>query len=159
MKNIGYFLYLLALGIWIGGIFIFTFVVTPVIFKSFDRDLAGSIVGRLFPGYFFFTLVVVALAAAVLFFAWPVRNGLGFTLSCGLAALALVIVLYTNFSLHPRMKKVKQEIASFETVPADHPSRLKFRRLHVQSAVLNLLLLADGVALLALATFRENKSG
>ena len=153
MKNTGYFFYLLLLGIWIGGIFIFTFVVTPVIFKSFDRDVAGGIVGRLFPGYFFFTLVVVALAAAVLFFAWPARSGAGFYLSIVLAGIALVIALYTNFSLHPRIRQVKQEVHSFETVPADHPSRREFRRLHMQSAALNLVLLADGVALLALAAF------
>lgn len=151
MKNIGYFLYLLLLGIWTGGIFIFTFVVTPVIFKSFDRDLAGSIVGRLFPGYFFFTLVVVALAAAVIFFAFPLRTGAVFNVSCGLAVIALVIALYTNFSLYPRIQRIKQEIPSFETVTTDHPSRRVFRRLHAQSAVLNLMLLADGVALLALA--------
>jgi uncharacterized membrane protein len=153
MKNVGYFLYLLALGIWIGGIFIFTFVVTPVIFRSFGRDMAGSIVGRLFPGYFFFTLVAVALALALLFFVRSAHTGSAFIISCGLAAVALVIALYTNVSLHPRMQKVKQEIVSFETVPSDYPSRLEFKRLHVQSAVLNLLLLADGVALLALATF------
>jgi putative copper export protein len=153
MKNFGYFLYLLALGIWIGGILIFTFVVTPVIFRSFDRDMAASIVGRLFSGYFFFTLVVVALAAALLIFVRSVHTGSAFAISCGLAVIALVIALYTNFSLHPRMQKVKQEIASFETVPPDHPSRLEFRRLHMQSAVLNILLLADGVALLALAAF------
>jgi putative copper export protein len=153
MKNIGYFLYLLSLGIWIGGIFIFTFVVTPVIFKSFDRDMAGSIVGRLFPGYFFFTLVAVALAAAAMIFVRSALTGPVFSLSCGLAVIALVIALYTNFSLHPRMQKLKQEIRSFETISADHPSRTKFRGLHAQSAVFNLVLLADGVALLALATF------
>jgi uncharacterized membrane protein len=153
MKNTGYFFYLLLLGIWIGGIFIFTFVVTPVIFKSFDRDMAGSIVGRLFPGYFFFTLVAVALAAALLFFAWSARTGPAFNVSWGLAVLALAIALYTNFSLHPRMQKLKQDIPSFEAVSADHPYRREFRKLHAQSAVLNLILLADGVTLFALATF------
>lgn len=130
----------------------FTFVVTPVIFKSFDRDLAGSIVGRLFPGYFFFTLVAVALAAALLFFAWSARAETAFRASLVLVLIALLTALYTNFSLHPRMQSIKQEITSFEQVLSDHPSRQAFRRLHAQSAVLNLVLLADGVALLALAT-------
>jgi MFS family permease len=156
LKNAGYFLYLLLLGIWTGGIFMFTFVVTPVIFKSFDRDLAGSIVGRLFPGYFFFTLVAAALAAALLFFAWSARTGTAFRASAALAVIALLIALYANFSLYPRIQGVKQEIASFERVPADHPSRQTFRKLHAQSAVLNLVLLADGIALLALAAlFRK----
>jgi hypothetical protein len=152
MKNTGYFLYLLLLGIWTGGIFMFTFIVTPVIFKSFDRDMAGSIVGRLFPGYFFFILVAVALAAALLFFAWSARTGTAFRISFALLVIALSLALYTNFSLHPRMQNVKQEITSFESISADHPSRQRFRKLHIQSAVINLMLLVDGVALLALAT-------
>jgi hypothetical protein len=152
MKNTGYFFYLLVLGIWTGGIFMFTFIVTPVIFKSFDRDMAGSIVGRLFPGYFFFILVAVALAAALLFFAWSARTGTAFRISFALLVIALSLALYTNFSLHPRMQNVKQEITSFESISADHPSRQRFRKLHIQSAVINLMLLVDGVALLALAT-------
>jgi uncharacterized membrane protein len=156
VKNAGYFFYLLVLGIWTGGIFMFTFVVTPVIFKAFDRDLAGSIVGRLFPGYFFFVLAAVALAAALLFFAWSARTGTAFRASLVLVVIALFLALYTNFSLHPRMQSIKQEIASFESVPSDHPFRQTFRKLHVQSAVLNLMLLVDGVALLALATLARN---
>jgi hypothetical protein len=152
VKNAGYFFYLLVLGIWTGGIFMFTFIVTPVIFKSFDRDMAGSIVGRLFPGYFFFILVAVALAAALLFFAWSARTGTAFRISFALLVIALSLALYTNFSLHPRMQNVKQEITSFESISADHPSRQRFRKLHIQSAVINLMLLVDGVALLALAT-------
>ena len=33
-------LYRLALALWVGGISLFTFVVTPVIFKSRGRDAA-----------------------------------------------------------------------------------------------------------------------
>ncbi len=153
MKNTGFFLYLLLLGIWTGGIFMFTFIVTPIIFKAFDRDLAGSIVGGLFPGYFFFSLATVALAAATLFFAWSDRSALAFKVSAVLVMLALAIALYTHFSLHPRMQSIKQEIPSFEKTSPGHPLRLKFRKLHVESAVLNLILFADGVALVALAAF------
>ena len=32
-------LYNLLLSLWIGGISIFTFLIAPVIFKSFDRDM------------------------------------------------------------------------------------------------------------------------
>ncbi len=153
MKNTGYFLYLLLLGIWTGGIFMFTVIVTPVIFKTFDRDLAGSIVGRLFPGYFFFILITVALAATFLFFAWSARTGTAFTVSVVLVVIALTIALYVNFSLHPRMQGVKKEIPSFASTPPGNPLRLKFGKLHAESAVLNLILFADGVALIALAAF------
>jgi uncharacterized membrane protein len=45
-------IYRLAIASWVGGVAIFTFVLTPVIFKSYDRDMAGQIVGVLFPAYF-----------------------------------------------------------------------------------------------------------
>lgn len=45
-------LYHLKLAFWVGGVALFTFVLTPILFKALPRDLAGNIVGVLFPGYF-----------------------------------------------------------------------------------------------------------
>jgi hypothetical protein len=67
-----------------------------------------------------------------------------------LLALALVISAYTAFKLHPDAVRVKQQVASFEREPVDSPARKRFSRLHAVSASLNLLLLADGIALLLL---------
>jgi len=47
--------------------------------------------------------------------------------------------------------QVKQQVASFEREAPDSPMRKEFRRLHAISAVLNLLVLADGAALLVLS--------
>ena len=49
-------LYRLALSLWVGGIALFTFVVTPVIFRTQGRDAAGKIVGAIFPVYFRFSV-------------------------------------------------------------------------------------------------------
>ena len=51
------FLYRLTIACWVGGASLFTFVLTPTIFKSYNRDIAGGIVGVLFPGYFKWGLV------------------------------------------------------------------------------------------------------
>ncbi len=59
-------LYRLAIACWIGGASLFTFVLTPIIFKSFDRDMAGRIVGALFPGYFKWGLLCGVIALAVI---------------------------------------------------------------------------------------------
>jgi uncharacterized membrane protein len=58
MKMAWSFLYNLVLSLWIGGMSVFTFIVTPAIFKSFGRDMAGEIVGKLFPGYFLSVLIL-----------------------------------------------------------------------------------------------------
>jgi hypothetical protein len=46
---------------------------------------------------------------------------------------------------------VKQAVTSFERESPDSPMRKRFAKLHAVSAVLNLLLLADGIALLVVS--------
>ena len=131
---------------------LFTFIITPVIFNSYSRDMAGDIVGRLFPGYFLYNLVLALLALILFFILWPDIAHKGFRLSLYCLVIAVSINIFVCFSLHPQIKAIKKEIHSFETVPNDDPLRLKFRRLHGISAALNLLLLADGVTLLVIGT-------
>lgn len=156
MKTILTYFYSLVLSLWVGGIFLFTFVVTPVIFKSYGRDMAGEIVGKLFPSYFLFSIVVSVLSLGIYLIASQGRAISGHNLSLFLLIAAVVLSLYVSVRLHPEIKRVKQEIASFETVSPEEPLRKKFRSLHAQSAILNILMLADGVALLVIS-YRFNK--
>jgi phosphatidylglycerophosphate synthase len=151
MKSVFVFLYLLFLSLWTGGMAIFTFIVTPAIFRSYGRDQAGEIVGRLFPGYFLYLLVLSALALFLFFLLGADQPGRSFRASLFLLVVAAVINAYVLFSLHPRTVQVKQQVASFEAAAPDSPARQEFQKLHALSAVLNLVLLADGIALLALS--------
>jgi hypothetical protein len=101
MKRLIFFLYTLILSLWIGGIAIFTFVVTPAIFSSYNRDMAGEIVGKLFPGYFTYTLVFSALALVVFFLLKADRSKKPFRLSLALLTIALLANAYVSFKLHP----------------------------------------------------------
>jgi uncharacterized membrane protein len=151
MQKLFFILYDLVLALWTGGIFLFTFIVTPVIFKSYGRDMAGEIVGKLFPGYFMYNLVLSALAFLSFFF---IQSGLSkavYRTSLLLIVAAVVINLYVTYKIHPETRKVKGKIHSFEEVPPDSPLRAKFRKLHAVSATLNLLLLADGITLLVIS--------
>jgi hypothetical protein len=151
MRSILFFLYTLSLALWTGGMALFTFIVTPAIFRSYNRDMAGEIVGKLFPGFFLFCLAVSA-AALVLFFligADPSTRAYRATLI--LLVAALLANTYITYKLHPDAVKVKLQVASFERGAPDTPMRKEFRRLHAISAVLNILVLADGAALLVLS--------
>ncbi len=143
--------YSLVLSLWVGGIFLFTFIVTPVIFKSYGRDMAGEIVGRLFPSYFIFSVVVSVLSLVLFLVSFQNRGINGYKLSLLLLIAAVVLSLYVSVRLHPEIKKVKQEIASFESSSPEDPLRKRFRSLHAQSAILNILMLVDGVALLLIS--------
>ena len=150
MLRLAQYVYSLTLALWVGGIAIFTFVVAPAIFRSFDRDMAAVVIGKLFDGYFIYNLALSVFALIFALAALPGRYVYK-KISLLLIAAAIVINAYVAFSLHPQVREVKRQVASFETMPKDSPARKEFSRLHAVSAVLNILLLADGAALIYLS--------
>ncbi|RJQ44721.1 MAG: DUF4149 domain-containing protein [Nitrospiraceae bacterium] len=157
MNKVWSFCYNLILSLWIGGISIFTFIVTPAVFRSFERDMAGRIVGKLFPGYFIYNLALSALALALLIMIRSFLTSKAFKFSLVLIICAIIINLFVAFKLHPDINRIKQEIHSFETPADDSPLRKQFGRLHAVSATLNLLLLADGITLLVFSSVMKKQ--
>lgn len=139
-------LYRLAVACWLGGATLFTFVLTPVIFKSYNRDMAGGIVGVLFPGYFKWGLACGVIALAALFFSTARRR----TAAAVIIAIMLAITAGQALVIEPRVAALKQEIPSFATTPPDDPLRAKFRKLHGISAAGNLAVIGGGIALVIL---------
>ncbi len=152
-------LYTVTLALWTGGMAMFTFIVTPAIFRSYERDQAGEIVGRLFPGYFLSLLVLSALALVLFFLLGADQATRSFRASLFLLVVAIIINAYVLFLLHPRTVEVKQQVASFERAAPDSPARREFRKLHAVSAVLNLAVLVDGIALLVVSRQLANSRG
>lgn len=139
-------IYRLAISCWLGGAALFTFVLTPILFHSYPRDLAGGIVGVLFPGYFRWGLACGAVALLAQFF----RPGRGGRASALLIAAMLALTAVQALVIEPRAAALKKEIPSFETTASDHPLRLQFRKLHGISAAGNLLVIVGGVVLVVL---------
>ena len=139
--------YRLTLSLWVGGIALFTFVVTPVIFRTHGRDAAGRIVGSIFPVYFRYGLALAALALLSRIAAGEAFHGVRQWIGTLLIASAIVLTGYQAYGLAPRMERVKRSVASFETTPPEDPTRKEFSRLHGISMVVNLVLLLEGVAL------------
>lgn len=136
----------LAIALWVGGIGIFTFVVTPIIFKSFGRDLAGKLVGAVFPAYFRWGLVCGVVTLITLL----VLRGRNFTPALVIVMLMLSLTSFSAFYIEPHLAQLKKEIPSFETTPKDDPLRREFSRLHGISAVSNLSVFGGGVLLIIL---------
>ena len=105
---------------------VFTFIMTPVIFKVYERDMAGKIVGDLFPSYFIYNIALSVLALLLLTSIRPLFMSWGFKLSMILIVCAVIINIFTAVKLHPDIKKIKQEIHSFEAPSEDSPLRKKF---------------------------------
>jgi len=148
--KIGFILYNFILALWVGGISIFTFLITPIIFRSFGRDTAGEIVGKLFPYYFPYNLILSVLALTVFLLFAGTQGKIQHKISIALLTVALLTNLFVAFKLYPDIKRVKQQMGTFETQSDQSPLRNKFRKLHRVSAILNILLLIDGAILLIL---------
>jgi hypothetical protein len=141
------FLYRLAITCWIGGAGLFTFVLTPIIFKSFNRDMAGGIVGVLFPGYFKWGLVCGVIALSAISLSSNVKHK---TVAAVIIAGMLAITSVQAFVIEPKAAALKKEIRSFESTSKDAPLRVQFRKLHGVSAVSNLVVIGGGIALIIL---------
>jgi hypothetical protein len=139
-------LYRLALSFWVGGVALFTFVLTPILFKTQPRDLAGRIVGVLFPGYFRWGLACGAVALVCLL----LQRGRHFIPALVLLVLMLAATSFQALVIEPKVAALKEQIGSFETTPKDSPLRQEFSRLHAVSAVCNLTVFAGGVVLIIL---------
>lgn len=139
-------IYRLVIALWVGGAALFTFVLTPTLFKSFDRDMAGSIVGVLFPGYFKTALICGVLALGCLLFV----RGKHWFASAIIIVVMLVVTSLQAFVIEPKAAALKKEIPSFVSTPADHPLRQQFKKLHGLSAAGNLGVIGGGVVLLIL---------
>lgn len=138
-------LYRLAIALWTGGVAIFTLVLTPILFKTLPRDLAGKIVGVLFPGYFRWGLACGAIA---LISHLIIRNK-------GLIPALIIVAMLTltsiqAFYIEPKAAALKLQIPSFETTPKEHPLRREFAKLHGISATCNLAVLGGGIILVIL---------
>jgi hypothetical protein len=139
-------LYRLAVSLWAGGNAIFTLMLTPILFKTESRDVAGRIVGNLFPGYFRWGMAcgVIALICRL------AGRGLDPRLPVVVLAAMLALSSFQAFYVEPRAAELKRQIGSFETTSKDHPQRKEFAKLHGVSAICNLTVLAGGVLLVLL---------
>ncbi|WP_224983467.1 DUF4149 domain-containing protein [Geomonas agri] len=139
-------IYRLAISLWLGGAALFTFVLTPILFRSESRDVAARIVGLFFPGYFRWGVAcgLVAIICRI------VMAGKGTVPAAVIIAVMLTLASVQAFYIEPKAAEIKKQIPSFETTPKEDPMRRQFSKLHGVSAVCNLSVIAGGVALVIL---------
>jgi uncharacterized membrane protein len=141
--------YRLAIALWLGGMAVFTFVMTPIVFRAYGRDAAGAIVGTMMPAYFRYCVALLAVALGARLLCGEAGPGVRRVVGTALLATALFVSALHAFVLLPQIESVKKTVASFETTPKEDPARKAFSRLHGVSMALNLLLILEGAVLVA----------
>ncbi len=140
------FVYLLALGLWLGEIVFFSFIGTPAIFAVLERARAGEVTSAIFPRYYALGLgcAVVAAVCGLLLARGAARPG-AWRAAVGCIVVGLVAVAWAAFVLQPRAHRLRTAMqAAVETDPV----RVEFARVHRNAVLLNAGALLAGLAAL-----------
>ncbi len=151
------FLQIFSLGVWLGSILFFSFVVTQGAFAVLPtKDLAGALVGYTLTRLHLIGIIagcVYLLATAAL------EKSIGALASPAalLVFLMIVCTLFSQYGVIARMDVLRAQMGSVEAAAADNPLRVAFDRLHQYSVWLESVVLFSGLAALVF-TARQKSS-
>ncbi|HWR86994.1 MAG TPA: DUF4149 domain-containing protein [Acidiferrobacterales bacterium] len=133
------------LTLWVGGLWMTGLVVAPVLFRNYERVLAGDIAGRLFAAMSLLGMLCGVLLLA--FVAVRARQRVWRDWRVGVLMAMLVVTVIGEFGLAARMRELKELMI----LPPVAPTVMsEFGRLH---GIASLLFLANSALGLALVIF------
>jgi hypothetical protein len=133
------------LTLWVGGLWMTGLVVAPVLFRNYERMVAGEIAGRLFAAVSLLGMLCGALLLA--FAAARAQQKVWRDWRAAFLAAMLVITLIGEFGLAARMRELKELMILPPVAPV---VMSEFGRLH---GIASLLFLTNSVLGLVLVTF------
>ena len=140
----------IALGIWVGSIVFFSFIVAPGAFATLkNRDQAGALVGYSLSRLHLFGLILAVLYLVAGFVL--VRSMKDLTQPAIICvALMLVLTVVSQTKVTSRMSALRTQMVSVDATPADNVLRVEFDQLHGISVKLEVAVLLLGLASLFL---------
>ena len=149
---------LLALIAWIGGIFLFAFVLAPTAFSVLPTPrLAGNLVGKSLVALHWVGFVsgIVFLVSSLISVRMSGQTGQVFAARNLLVVGMLLLTLISQFAIIPRMDALRASLPDdIASVAKEDPTRAKFDALHRSSTRVE-----GGVLLLGLAVVYVIASG
>ena len=141
-----------ALGLWLGAMGFFAFVVAPAAFSTLDREAAGRFVSAVFPKYYAvgFGLGLVALASLVVRVLGRGVRPLDWV-PIGLLVLMLTLTLFAGAVVLPAAHAAREAMRATGGDPA---TAVSFSRLHRLSSVLNVVVMLAGIGTLIMEAVR-----
>ncbi|MCG2576802.1 DUF4149 domain-containing protein [Dechloromonas sp. XY25] len=136
MRRLAEALYLIAIALWVGGLWAIGYLAAPVLFSSLgDRQLAGMVAGKLFAlvGW-----IGLGCAAYLIVFA-VTRSGAGFFRSAifWLVLLMGLLTAASQFGIQPLMAQLKADALPREVM--ESVLRDRFAAWHGISSILYLV--------------------
>ena len=146
------YLMLLSLVVWIGGI-IFLAIMAPAAFHILPtRLLAGTLVGNVLGKLHWIGIVsgIVFLISSMVYSRLSDGTAHVFAARHVLICLMIVLTLFSQFWITPRMLALRAQVGSFDASTTDNPARLQFDTLHVWSTRIEITVLLLGLVLVYL---------
>jgi hypothetical protein len=141
--------------LWLGAMGFFAFAVAPAAFTTLERDAAGRFVSVVFPRYYLTGILLGLLALAGLVARVMLRGGRKWDwLPLALVAIMLALTLYARVAVLPAAEAARAAMRQAGGGPGSAES-LGFARLHRISGALNVVVMAAGVAFLAVEVIRR----
>ena len=138
------FVYLLAVGTWIGVMAFLSFVVAPTVFGVLGSPQAGDVVGAIFPRYYGIGVGLgVAALAASLFLRARSQRPTAWTVALLAIVVAIGASAWSGAVVHPHARRLR---AALQNPAARTEARDEFDHAHRTAVALN------GVAMLAALT-------
>lgn len=129
------FLFLLALGCWLGAIVFFSFVVAPSLFGTLDPQTAGMAVSAIFPQYYALGMAAASLALAGALVLWRRGAARGrWRAAAGALAVGLVATAWAGGVVQPRAQRLRVAAHAAGRMAGEDPA---FRDAHRRAIVLN----------------------
>ncbi len=137
----------LALGIWLGTIVFFSFVIAPTIFGTFEREQAGAIIGAIFPRYYLLQAITGIVAIAMAAMMWRHTRTNPLAIATAMLAVMLIVTAYAGTIVEPQARALR--IAIHSAIPPDN-AQARFDTLHHRAVQLNAIVLLLGIATTAM---------
>ncbi len=146
------FVHLMSLVVWIGSIIFFSFFGAPSIFKVLERELAGDVVGDIFPKYWLIGYVCSTVALCSLIFLWKTGTTSA-TVRIILLAIMMIATFYTGLRVGPSAREVKAQIRTTEDIEKKEELRQRFLNIHRRSTLMNVTILILGVVTIFITAY------
>jgi len=147
-------IYLLSLALWVGGIVFFSFFTTPALFINLPKEMASQMITVLFPRYY----LLGYITGGMMFLSTLIESALQRQVPWIRIVILLLMLgstLYAGQVLRPQVHDLKIQMKTVEE-GSDLGKSLKseFDQAHRLSVILNMIVLAGGIVLIAIVAFR-----
>ena len=123
---------LAILGLWLGAMAFFSFVVAPSAFAVLQQQqLAGALVSRTLGALEIIGMIAGALLIAILFISRERDRAFLYELIA--LALMTASMLVSHFVVSRRMHELRMRLGEIAQLAANDPARVEFDRLHQYS--------------------------